>query len=115
MRGRKPEISADPEALTVGMKPPVWLSPDAKKEWKRVLPLPIQRQILTAGAPACGPRDSKPKPHTRPMAHACALPMGADMTVTIETAEYALELAQALEESVDCAWRKQPGCSPTSC
>jgi P27 family predicted phage terminase small subunit len=49
MRGRKPEISADPEALTVGMKPPVWLSPDAKKEWCRVLPLLIQRQILTAG------------------------------------------------------------------
>lgn len=47
MRGRKPELSADPEALTATTRPPVWLSRDAKGEWKRVLPLLIERRILT--------------------------------------------------------------------
>jgi phage terminase small subunit len=52
MRGRKPDITPDPEALTAGTKPPVWLSADAKKEWKRVLPILCARQILTAAAVA---------------------------------------------------------------
>jgi P27 family predicted phage terminase small subunit len=49
MRGRKPDITPDFKALTAETKPPVWLSKDAKAEWKRVLPLLIERQILTAG------------------------------------------------------------------
>lgn len=47
MRGRKPELSADPNALTAATKPPVWLSRDAKGEWKRVLPFLIERRVLT--------------------------------------------------------------------
>jgi P27 family predicted phage terminase small subunit len=47
MRGRKPEISADPDALTATTKPPLWLSAPAKREWKKVLPFLIERRVLT--------------------------------------------------------------------
>jgi phage terminase small subunit len=49
VRDRKPDITPDFRALTVATEPPVWLSKDAKAEWKRVLPHLIGRQILTAG------------------------------------------------------------------
>ncbi len=47
MRGRKPELIPDQGALTAATKPRVWLSKEAKAEWKRVLPLIIPRRILT--------------------------------------------------------------------
>lgn len=46
MRGRKPELGTDPDALTTATKPPVWLSQPAKAEWKRVLPLIVERRVL---------------------------------------------------------------------
>jgi P27 family predicted phage terminase small subunit len=49
MRGRKPEITPDCAALTSTTKPPLWLTKSAKAEWKRVLPIMIERQVLTAG------------------------------------------------------------------
>ncbi len=49
MRGRKPELTSDRDALTATLKPPVWLPKDGKAEWRRVLPLLVERRILTAG------------------------------------------------------------------
>lgn len=48
MRGRKPDgIVADRSALAALPKPPAWLSKDAKAEWRRIMPLLIERRILT--------------------------------------------------------------------
>lgn len=46
MKGRKPELQADPGALDV-VKPPAWLSKHAKAEWRRVMPELAKRRILT--------------------------------------------------------------------
>jgi P27 family predicted phage terminase small subunit len=47
MKGTKPEIRADKSAMVLVPAPPAWLSKDAKAEWKRVMPLLVQRRILT--------------------------------------------------------------------
>lgn len=47
MRGRKPQLAADPVALDASTKPPSWLSKHAKAEWRRVAPVLIDRRILT--------------------------------------------------------------------
>lgn len=47
MRGTKPIIREDPEAVT-DISPPAWLSPDARAEWSRVIPILTDRKILSA-------------------------------------------------------------------
>lgn len=46
MRGRKPSdiVSGD---VTRVPSPPRWLSPDAKAEWRRIMPGLVERRILT--------------------------------------------------------------------
>lgn len=47
MRGTKPHLVVSNDAVTKVPAPPSWLSLDAKKEWRRVLPILAQRRILT--------------------------------------------------------------------
>jgi len=47
MRGRKPELQADPNAISENAKPPSWMSRYAKMEFKRVMPELAKRKILT--------------------------------------------------------------------
>jgi len=48
MKGRKPELVPDTNAIEDTPKPPAWLSKYAKAEWKRVMPELTKRRILTA-------------------------------------------------------------------
>ncbi|MHC4051504.1 phage terminase small subunit P27 family [Bradyrhizobium sp. 25ACV] len=47
MKGRKPQLAADANALDAATKPPAWLSKHAKAEWRRVMPELAKRRILT--------------------------------------------------------------------
>lgn len=47
MRGTKPTLREDRDALNGDMPAPEWMSEDARSEWSRVLPLLIERRILT--------------------------------------------------------------------
>src|SRR4051812_36489696 len=47
MKGRKPQLAADANALDASTKPPTWLSKEAKAEWRRVMPELAKRRILT--------------------------------------------------------------------
>ncbi|WP_407192522.1 phage terminase small subunit P27 family [Bradyrhizobium sp. STM 3566] len=47
MKGRKPQLAADANALDAKIRPPSWLSKHAKVEWHRVAPILIDRRILT--------------------------------------------------------------------
>lgn len=48
MRGRKPDtLKADPDPIADVSPAPGWLSKDAKAEWSRVMPILIERRILT--------------------------------------------------------------------
>lgn len=47
MRGAKPILREDRDALSGDMPPPDWLSADARGEWMRVVPILVQRRILT--------------------------------------------------------------------
>jgi P27 family predicted phage terminase small subunit len=47
MKGTKPQLKQDRAAIKRVPKPPDWLSTEAKAEWKRVMPLLIERRILT--------------------------------------------------------------------
>lgn len=47
MKGRKPELQADTNALDASTRPPSWLSKHAKAEWRRVMPELAKRRILT--------------------------------------------------------------------
>lgn len=49
MRGTKPHLAADPNGLAAIPRPPSWLGKDAKAEWRRVVPLLVERRILTDG------------------------------------------------------------------
>lgn len=49
MRGTKPHLVEDPSGLASVPRPPAWLSREAKAEWKRVVPLLVERRILTDG------------------------------------------------------------------
>ncbi|WP_406736981.1 phage terminase small subunit P27 family [Thioclava sp. GXIMD4215] len=46
MKGAKPEISIDLEAIT-DLDPPEWFSEEEAKEWRRVMPILSERRILT--------------------------------------------------------------------
>src|SRR6267378_3838402 len=48
MRGRKPELAADRNALDTIISAPAWLSKHAKSEWRRVMPDLTKRRILTS-------------------------------------------------------------------
>jgi P27 family predicted phage terminase small subunit len=49
MRGTKPHLVIDNEAVSTSPPAPAWLSKDAKLEWKRVIPVLVKRRILTTG------------------------------------------------------------------
>ncbi|MGY3575287.1 P27 family phage terminase small subunit [Bradyrhizobium sp. USDA 4504] len=46
MKGTKPQIQTDPDAIG-DMKPPSWLSKFAKAEWRNTMPELTRRRILT--------------------------------------------------------------------
>jgi len=46
MRGVKPAISTDPDALD-SLPVPDWFAPDASAEWSRIMPILLERRILT--------------------------------------------------------------------
>lgn len=46
MKGTKPELRQDADALTAQAAPD-WLAEDARREWERVMPILSQRRILT--------------------------------------------------------------------
>ena len=47
MRGTKPSLRTDSKAITAVPRAPAWLSPAARLEWRRVMPLLVERKILT--------------------------------------------------------------------
>ena len=47
MKGAKPNIAIDRDAVRKNMPAPKWLSADAKAEWNRVFPILLDRKILT--------------------------------------------------------------------
>lgn len=47
MKGTKPVLREDPDALTGDLPPPDWMAAPAQDEWRRVLPLLVERRILT--------------------------------------------------------------------
>lgn len=47
LRGVKPPITADGEALAKAPTAPAYLSAQAKAEWRRIMPQLIARQIIT--------------------------------------------------------------------
>ncbi|WFU69439.1 phage terminase small subunit P27 family [Bradyrhizobium sp. CB2312] len=53
MRGRKPQLAADANALDASTRPPSWLSKHAKAEWRRVMPELAKRRILTPADLGC--------------------------------------------------------------
>lgn len=53
MKGRKPQLAADANALDASTKPPPWLSKHAKAEWRRVMPELAKRRILTTADLGC--------------------------------------------------------------
>lgn len=46
MRGTKPHLQEEPEAIDI-LPAPGWLSDDAADEWDRVMPILTERRILT--------------------------------------------------------------------
>jgi P27 family predicted phage terminase small subunit len=47
MKGMKPILREDRDALSGDMPAPEWMSENARDEWRRVLPLLVDRRILT--------------------------------------------------------------------
>lgn len=47
MRGIKPRLVVDNSAVSKAPSAPAWLSKDAKAEWRRVVPILVDRRILT--------------------------------------------------------------------
>lgn len=47
MKGRKPELTIDSNAIDRIIGPPAWLSKHAKAEWRNVMPPLVHRRILT--------------------------------------------------------------------
>lgn len=53
MKGRKPQLAVDTNALDASTKAPSWLSKHAKAEWRRVMPELAKRRILTLADLGC--------------------------------------------------------------
>ncbi len=49
MKGTKPHLVIDNDAMRKAPSAPSWLSSEAKKEWRRVVPILLERRILTTG------------------------------------------------------------------
>lgn len=49
MKGAKPRLVVDNDPVTKAPAAPGWLNADAKKEWRRIMPVLIKRKILTTG------------------------------------------------------------------
>ncbi|MEO6012739.1 MAG: phage terminase small subunit P27 family [Devosia sp.] len=47
MKGAKPRLVVDNDPVTKAPAAPSWLSADAKKEWRRIMPVLLKRKILT--------------------------------------------------------------------
>jgi P27 family predicted phage terminase small subunit len=47
MKGAKPTVKVDKAALMDVPRAPSWLSKEAKAEWRRIMPLLVERKILT--------------------------------------------------------------------
>jgi P27 family predicted phage terminase small subunit len=47
MKGTKPHLVIDNDAMKSVPSPPDWLAADARREWLRVMPVLIERRILT--------------------------------------------------------------------
>lgn len=47
MKGTKPELREDADALTESIAAPEWLAEEARTEWERVMPVLTDRRILT--------------------------------------------------------------------
>lgn len=47
MKGKRPNLVVDADAVDSVPRAPSWLSKHAKAEWQRVLPALVQRKILT--------------------------------------------------------------------
>jgi P27 family predicted phage terminase small subunit len=47
VKGTKPSLSRSKDAVRTPRPAPAWLSVDAKKEWRRVMPDLVERRILT--------------------------------------------------------------------
>lgn len=47
MRGTKPQLVVDNDAVTKAPSASAWLSKEAKAEWRRIMPLLVERKILT--------------------------------------------------------------------
>ena len=47
MKGRKPLLKQDQNAVERVPAAPSWMSAHAKKEWKRIMPALVERRILT--------------------------------------------------------------------
>ena len=47
MRGTKPHLVVDNAAVRVAPRAPAWLSKDAAAEWRRMVPIIVERRILT--------------------------------------------------------------------
>jgi P27 family predicted phage terminase small subunit len=47
VKGTKPTLRQDGDAIDKNLSPPKWLSSDAKAEWRRIMPSLVKRRILT--------------------------------------------------------------------
>lgn len=47
MKGTKPQLRISNGAVTTELPPPDWISAEAAIEWRRVMPLLVERKILT--------------------------------------------------------------------
>ena len=47
MKGAKPTLRIDRDAVRKPLPAPKWLSSEAKTEWRRVMPILVERRILT--------------------------------------------------------------------
>jgi len=49
MKGTKPKLVQDKKAIAAVPRAPSWMSKDARTEWRRIMPLLVERKILTEG------------------------------------------------------------------
>lgn len=47
MKGTKPTLRTDRDAVRKPLPAPKWLAAEAKTEWRRVMPILVERRILT--------------------------------------------------------------------